>query len=84
MSRSKSNTLSSNSDLNRSGIEASIISGEALYRDILNKVHKNNFDEMYTFLLKNIDRLEIFGDTKEKQIINYFAFKREVIIQLYR
>ena len=58
--------------------------GEMLYDKLLNEVHKGNFDEMYKYFLKNVERLKIYGITEEKQVLNYCTFQRDAVLNMYR
>lgn len=61
----------------------STISGKELYKDILNRVHNGNINEMYEYFKKNIERIDVYGDTIEKKLINYCNYKSDIVLRIY-
>lgn len=61
-----------------------IENGKQIYNTLLNKVHKNNIEEMYNYFEKKFERIELYGDTPEKRLINYCTYKTNCVISAYR
>lgn len=64
-------------------LESKLTAGKVLYTDILNKVHKGNVAEMYKYIKKCYDKIDLYGDTPEKALENYCAFKSSILLTYY-
>jgi hypothetical protein len=58
--------------------------GKLLYETLLHRVHNSDFENMYEYFKVRVERLEIYGDTLEKQLVNYCAFKRDMVLTFYK
>ena len=68
----------------KSGFTLTLEMGERLFHSILMSAHQNNIDEMYEFINSNVANLSLYGSTKEKQLVNYCSFKRDLVLHMYR
>ena len=66
------------------GVNTKKEDGKLLYDTLLNKAHNGNFKEMYNYFKKKVERLEIYGDTEEKQLLNYCSFMYEIVLSMYK
>ena len=64
-------------------ISERLTDGKVLYLDILSKVHKDNIKEMFNYIRKNNQRLELYGNTKEQALVNFCAFKPDLVLKYY-
>lgn len=64
-------------------IDSKVQIGQLLYEKLLTEVHNNNLDEMYKHFSNNFENLEYYGDTKEKQLLNYCTYKTDLVEFLY-
>ncbi len=57
--------------------------GKLLYEAILSK-YDNDVDKMYDAFMKRFENFKIYGDTKEKTLLNYCSFKNDVVERAYK
>ena len=76
--------MASNKNIENIALQEKKERGQALYKDILNKVHKGNFEDMYLYISRRVERLNCYGDTKEQQVINYCTYKRDSVLYIYK
>lgn len=64
-------------------LDEQIEQGKQLFKIILDQKHNGNMDEMYQFFKDNIERIDIYGDTIEKKLVNYCTFKSDMVAYIY-
>lgn len=76
-------TRDKDNECTKSGFAMTLEMGEKLFNSILMSAHQNNIDEMHTFISNNVANLSLYGSTKEKQLLNYCSFKRDLVLRMY-
>ena len=78
------NTIFSNvKSVDNVKLKDKLTDGEKLFTDILHKVHGGNINEMFVYLKDCYDKIDIYGNTPEKALINYCAFQPSAVLQYY-
>ena len=60
-----------------------LTTGEKLFTDILHKVHNGNIDEMFNYFKECCNKIEMYGNTHEKALMNYCSFKTTDVLKYY-
>ena len=57
--------------------------GKLLYETILSK-YDNDVDKMYDAFMKKFENFKIYGNTKEKTLLNYCSFRNDAVERVYK
>ena len=53
------------------------------YETILSK-YDNDVDKMYDAFMKKFENFKIYGNTKEKTLLNYCSFRNDAVERVYK